>query len=400
VLRRSAAYFGIPPLYGGEITIILFAALFLRRDTLGAFCRNPYGLASIIFAILPLPYIIVQFRYAGTESIMYSSVAYYAVFLYFGYSIVSTTEKQKLFIRILYYALLFSNIHFLVSNVIPLKEVSPSINGVSLLGHSDSCYIYYGFGIAYALIFFDELGLTKAIVLLSSSILGHVLSTERGSQLGILGVLLVLVVFRKIWFKYDKRFFSLLTLFGGSILAAGILIVPQSAFAKKIGLQLDLFSSIFSNSENVVRAGTKRHRLEMWNEIIDNTLKEDPALGQGVKGPLIDVAFKHPHNSFITIFGRFGIVGLFLALTIYFVMPAHNMMVLTRTNDPNLQQIMLLYLCFVPAFMGAVLFGPTLESPFSALICNFFYGAFLRCGDIIAQRTPAPACVRFGQMAG
>src|SRR4030042_5001264 len=102
LLRRSAAYFGIPPLYGGEITIILFAVLFLRSDKLIEFCNNPYGLASLIFAALPLPYIIFHYRYSGTESIMYSSAPYYAVFLYFGYTIISTTEKQKIFIDVLY----------------------------------------------------------------------------------------------------------------------------------------------------------------------------------------------------------------------------------------------------------------------------------------------------------
>jgi hypothetical protein len=398
VLRRSVAYFGIPPLYGGEITIILFAALFLRRDKLKAFCNNPYGLASLTFTVLPLPYIIVQYRSSGTASIMYSSIAYYAVFWYFGYSIISTIERQNLFISVLYYAILLSNIHFIFSELIPLAEMPPFINGVSLLGHNDSCYIYYGVGIAYALIFSYELGLTKTIVLLSSSILGHVLSTERGSQLGILGVLLILAIFRKIWFRYDKFSLSSLMLFAGSILAIGIIIAPKTAPVQKITLQLDLITSIFSRSQNVVRAGTKQHRLEMWKEVIENTLKKNAVLGQGVKSPLVDVAFRNPHNSFITIFGRFGIVGLLLAIIIYFAMPVHNMILLTHVDDPKLQQTMLLYLCFVPAFMGAALFGPTLASPFSALVCNFIYGASLRCFDIAIQRSQAPTVVCFAQI--
>jgi len=339
---------------------------------------------------------------------MYSSVAYYAVFWYFGYSIISTTERQNLFISVLYYAILLSNIHFLVSRVIHLEEIPPLINGVSLLGHSDSCYIYFAVGIAYALIFSYKLGLIRTIVLLGSSILGHVLSTERGSQLGILGVLLTLFIFRKIWLKYNSYAIQYLIFLGGSSLVLALLLWPKSEFVEKTAFQVDLIISTFSHSQNTVRAGTKEHRLEMWKEIIENTLNEGPVLGQGVKGPLVDVAFRNPHNSFITIFGRFGIVGLLLAITIYFAMPLHNMIVMTRISPPaqrvrragdtKLQQAMLLYLCFVPAFMGAALFGPTLVSPFSALVCNFIYGASLRCCDIVLQRSQAPAVIRCAQM--
>jgi len=398
VLRRSAAYFGIPPLYGGEITIILFAALFLRRDKLRTFCTNPYGLVALTFAVLPFPYFIVQYRNVGIDAIMYSSVAYYAVFWYFGYSIISTTERQNLFISVLYYAILLSNIHFLVSRVIHLEEIPLLINGVSLLGHSDSCYIYFAVGIAYALIFSYKLGLIRTIVLLCSSILGHVLSTERGSQLGILFVLLTLFIFRKIWLKYNSYPIQFLIFWGISSLVLGLLLWPKSEFVEKTAFQVDLIISTFNRSQNAVRAGTIEHRLEMWKEIIENTLNEGPVLGQGVKGPLVDAAFRNPHNSFITIFGRFGIVGLLLAITIYFAMPVHNMIVMTRISDTKLQQAMLLYLCFVPAFMGAALFGPTLVSPFSALVCNFIYGASLRCCDIVLQRSQAPAVIRCVQM--
>ncbi|OHB61699.1 MAG: hypothetical protein A2167_01040 [Planctomycetes bacterium RBG_13_46_10] len=400
VLRRSAAYFGIPPLYGGEITIILFAVLFLRSDKLIEFCNNPYGLASLIFAALPLPYIIFHYRYSGTESIMYSSAAYYAVFIYFGYTIISTTEKQKIFIDVLYYAILLSNIHFLVSSIIPLTEMPPFINGVSLFGHTDSCYIYFGVGIAYALIFSHKIGLIKTTALLISSIIGHIVSTERGSQLGILGVLLTLVIFKEIWFRYNKFSLSLITLFSGLILVTGIIIAPKNASVQKVTLQLDLMASIFSRSPHVIRAGTKEHRLQMWKEIIENTLEKNPVIGQGVKSQLIDVSFKNPHNSFVTIYGRFGIPGLVLSIIIYFAMPVRNMIILKHSADPRLQQIMLLYLCFVPAFMGAVLFGPTLESPFSALACNFIYGASLRCFDIALYESQAPAVVCCHQMAG
>jgi O-antigen ligase len=276
----------------------------------------------------------------------------------------------------------------------------PFINGVSLFGHTDSCYIYYGVGIAYALIFSYKLGLIKTSVLLGSSILGHVFHGERGCQLGILGVLLTLFIFRKIWLSYNKFSLSLLTLFTGLILTTGIIIAPKSEFAKNTAQQVDLIISIFSSSQSGIREGTKEHRLKMWKEILENTLKQNPVLGQGVKCPLVDVAFRNPHNSFITIFGRFGIAGLVLAIIIYFAMPVHNAIVLTRTVDPKLQQVMLLYLCFVPAFMGAVLFGPTLESPFSALVCNFIYGASLRCFDIALYESQAPAIVCCPQMAG
>ena len=52
VLRRSAAYAGIPPLYGGEITLLIFAAIFLRLATLGRFVANPFGLVTVLYLSL------------------------------------------------------------------------------------------------------------------------------------------------------------------------------------------------------------------------------------------------------------------------------------------------------------------------------------------------------------
>lgn len=387
VLRRSPAYAGIPPLYGGEITILLFAAMFLRRRTLARFVRKPIGLVVLGYTLLSIPYIVAAYGDVGIQSIMYASIAYYAIFVYFGYAIVHSWADQNRFIKALYYAILLSNCHSLLSGLLPLREISPLINGVPLLGNGGSSYIYFSLGIGYAIIFGQSLGRIKTTVLLLLSTAAHVFGMERGALLGIMGVGFLLLWYRKIWWRPLGHITQLSIIAIVLSLFLGICYAPESPIAQRILDQRKLFLSTISDvPELPSKSDTKAHRLQMWEQVITETVEQDPLFGQGFRYQLIDADSRiAPHNSFVSIFGRMGITGLCLALLIYIGIPLCVAVRLKTVGNEALQHQMLFYLFFAVAFLSAALFGPTLVSPYSALVASFTYGASLRCCDFARE---------------
>ena len=85
VLGRSMAYMGIPPLYGGELTIILFSLFFMRLEKVQSFIKQPIGKICLFYLLISSFYIFVAFSNVGISCMRYSAVSYYAIFIYFGY---------------------------------------------------------------------------------------------------------------------------------------------------------------------------------------------------------------------------------------------------------------------------------------------------------------------------
>jgi hypothetical protein len=386
VLRRGAAYCGIPPLYGGEIVIIIMALFFARFEVIRQFLRNPFGMACALYVLMVMPYVAIAYGEAGFLSFELSAVAYYAVFIFFGYAAIGSFQEQAWFIRCFYWAIIISDIHLLVSLVYPLDSVGPTVNGVSLLGHGDSSYIYFSVGLAYACIFAYRLGVVRTTLLVCLSIAGYLTSMERGALLGILGVCLILFVYRRLW--YRRLSVKVVGILAGLSLAFAILLLTDidTPFLTKAREQGELVKTVFGTSEVLEhKAGTRAHRLQMWQSVIQATAEKDVIFGQGLGDRLVDVAFKNPHNSFISIFGFFGIVGISLAVTIYMGIPIALLRLSTKLRRRQEQDIVVFYLCCVCGFYSAAFFGPTLVSPFSALVWNFIYGAMLRYTELLKQ---------------
>ena len=383
VLGRSAAYAGIPPLYGGEITIILFVIMFARRKTLAKFLHTPVGFAVVIYTLLPLPYFL--FNYGATdlqEFGLNAAPSYYAVFIYCGYAAVRTRTNQRRYLHLLYYVLLLSACHNLLSVQTPLREISPLINGVPLLGNTDSSGVHMVGAFAYLVIFFFQIGLAKSVILFLLSVRFVLLSTSRAVQLCVIGLILLLSWHRKSWMPRTRKHTTVLLLVLTVALSSLLLIELfwGGLVTKKVSTQLDLLISTIGYSPNLrMKSGTKQHRLDMWKQITETTVHSDPLFGQGFSAPLTDAEFRNPHNSLITIFGRMGFLGLSLALFIYFALPLRVLRRVHTICDPELRRELLFYLCYVLIFLVVSLTGPTLVSPFSALTCNFTYGLFLRC---------------------
>ncbi|UCC22052.1 MAG: hypothetical protein JSW23_09635 [Planctomycetota bacterium] len=391
VIKRSAAYIGVPPLWGGEISLIILSAVFLRWKTVAPFLRNTVGLLVLSFIVLPIPFVLLGYTQWGLQALEDYAVFYYAIFIFFGYAAVSNEKTQNFFIRMIYFGIVLNSLHFILARIFPLQEIAPKINDVALLGHNDSCYIYYSFGLAYALIFGSQLKFHSQLILWASIIIPYLIHFERAPILGFSAVVMILLFHRNVWYSgFDnRRFITIMAvLLLIAVLATAVAsYVPDLKVKEKFDMQKELVLSIFGwSSELKERDGTREHRLQMWDEVWHDTLEKNLLFGQGFGHELTDVEFRHPHNSFVTILGRLGLLGLFISIGIYIVFPLAALMRLGKLINKQHQRQLLLYCCFWPAFLSGALFSPTLEAPYSALVCNFIFGVFLRNYETATQR--------------
>jgi O-antigen ligase len=203
---------------------------------------------------------------------------------------------------------------------------------------------------------------------------------ERGSMLGVIAVIFLLLWYRKIWLLHTVSRITQILIIGAVFSALFVILyAPKSLISRKMIDQGYLFLSTIGDTPNLEgKSGTKEHRLRMWRQVITETVQEDLWFGQGFRNQLVEETFRSPHNSFVAIFGRMGLTGLSLAIILYIYFPLLVAVRLKKCRSDCSKGDLLFYLCFVGSFLGAALFSPTLESPYSALVCNFVYGAFLR----------------------
>lgn len=386
VLGRSMAYMGWPPLYGGEITIILFTLAFFRWRTLFSFIQRPIGLICVFYLLLAVPYIIIACSDAGISCMRFAVVVYYAIFIYFGYAALDSRLKQRFFMDAMYYAIILSICHTLLSRMVPLRQISPLINGVPLFGNIDQVTVYNILAVPYLLVFLPRLGVRKSLLMAVLVLLMHLFGGGRAGQLGIIGSLVVVLWYRRILLKSLAKYIVPCGIIPIFLCAFIFTFFPKSAIGTRIRHHGHIFVATWSDSPHLPgKAGAKRHRMLMWQEIFRETMRTDPWLGQGFRDRLVEVEFYHPHNSLVTIFGRMGFLGLSIALVIYLGIPIGIARRIRAVKDNEFQRYLLFYLCFVPCALIVGLTTPTLVSPYSALVCNFIFGGALRLHHAVSQ---------------
>ena len=210
-------------------------------------------------------------------------------------------------------------------------------------------------------------------------------------MLGVIAVGFLLLWYRKIWWRYavDRITQMLIT---GSVFSTifVILYAHKSPIAQKMMDQGYLFLSTIGDTPNLEsKSYTKEHRLSMWEQVITETIQEDPWFGQGFRDQLIEETFRNPHNSFVTIFGRMGLTGLSLAIILYICLPLLVAVRLKNSRSDCSKADLLFYLCFVVSFLSAAFFCPTLESPIVRwCVISFMVRSFAVQNQVVVLQIP------------
>ncbi len=158
-----------------------------------------------------------------------------------------------------------------------------------------------------------------------------------------------------------------------------VLMVADAAFSiafpdREVRYSLDpatmfrFISSIFYVSGDLGgdAVGTRSHRFEMWLGVVDHVISDARRLifGSGFSGEVGDVigiSFRVPHNGFVTILFRMGVLGLIC----YVIFLISIFLKCLKQRCGLAEKASVFCLLNLGAFLGDVLTGTIIDSPFT-----------------------------------
>lgn len=328
VLGRGFAYAGIPPVFIGEILLVLGLLALLRSGCLSATLSSLPNVLLILLMIWVLiravPYI-GEYGLAGLRDTVIVLYGLYA-FVIAGLLLQVPDRLLRLiesYGRFIYLFIAITIVSYPIQQVmpdlipvwpnsgIPLIALKPGDIGVHLAGISLFLLLGFGrFSLFWLFLLFCAISLaaaqgrggTLAILLPLSFALLLVRANSQLSRLGLLAVtVVVLALILDVKFEFGDR---------------------RGLSARQI---LTNLTSILSSTESGDLDDTKEWRLEWWQKIIDYTINGRYFWGgKGFGVNLADVdgyqvihegtVLRSPHNASMTILARSGVPGILLWL--------------------------------------------------------------------------------------
>jgi hypothetical protein len=173
--------------------------------------------------------------------------------------------------------------------------------------------------------------------------------------------------------------------------------LEKGRFVLTSGNLIKFFLSITGGGGELGLGGTRQHRLEMWAEIVRMVFSGPASMlfGFGYKGEVGDalgISFRAPHNGFLTILFRGGIIGLGLFLTfLYQVFMMLRRAIRTHGASEEARRAATVGLVVLGSLIGDSLTGTILDSPFTSWL--FYMQAAVVCVLAYRVRDAAPSHV-------
>lgn len=398
LLNRGFGYIGVSvgpaPLLVGELTIAAALLLLPHGRVLPQFARDPMAAWLALWFLWGGLVLSLQLNALTFDVAKDASIVYYPLFLYFGYVVASFERNRKTILRVLGLTfLLFLVYIFGFPWDVAIQDASPRVlMDLGLFGHYNTAYVH----VLGGALFFVILGprvfprLAGGICLaLGALFLGTLLFVQ--SRAGVLGAVACLGLL--LFLGYRGRFVKLsLGLFVLAVLVAFANARGVTLQGWKAPATLDFLSHMvettFGAGTDEYEAGlhaTRESRFQMWRTAIEPNLASPAAFlfGNGFGDLLVDIELntgwikRSPHNSFVTIFARVGLVGLaiFVGLHQRFLSVVWRAIRRTRLRGRTAQrQTLSFLLVYYTAFTMGALFSVVYDTPYMAAPCYFAMG--------------------------
>lgn len=374
IWRKSFSYINI-----GGVYIIEFTALFVsvlgiiswivkNKRNKGYLYLGPSAVKRL-FLIISILLIFVGLRAAFSSEVNFKGLIpgiyplYFIIFFLIFYNLPKRSVIS--FTKISYLLFLLPIVPFTIIQISKNIFGYPELPGQTFI---------YGVSIALALTY---KGFNKYSFVLMSSVLG-ILLMERATFLNAaFGFGLCFIIGGptiRSTFKLTNDFIILLIFL--IVIGPNIYMLIFGSENTRFDLSptnmYKFLSSIFYNVDNLGGGinGTRSHRIEMWLEII-KIVSSNPLtflFGMGFKGEILDVlnvSFRAPHNGFISLFYRIGVIGLTFYLSFLFYLLR---ILREQFNSNKNNKIAALNVILFGTFIGDILTGTILDSPFTQLI--------------------------------
>ena len=367
VFNRGISGLSIGPLYLGEIGLFLglpflLKALLIQSKTF--FWMNILILIYFIWGLLHL-----SFGTINLYSLQQFVLVYYIAFIPIGYGVGK--RYPDIFDRIFPF---FLKTHVIFAIFRPIFIIF--LTGSIMIGET-SLFGIYGTYVLFtvpALFYFTLIKKNNFWALLS--LLAILSLASRNGFISLIACGLISI--KMIGFKEIKGFFKLIliTLIITGLFGATVTNIPGLNIRGDLSLTnlFDILESIVVESEDSNLNGSRSHRLEMWEKILNKRIDSGLFFGEGFGTNMTDTVFVHPHNSLVSIFGRLGLVGLLIWLLLYIKILIQNINIFKRILN---KKRTLWFILFIISSLITACFSVVLESPMLAIPIYFIYGLSL-----------------------
>lgn len=291
-----------------------------------------------------------------------------------------------------------------------LQNISPTVNQVA--GEGGATSLFFNFTslsivwiwLAFLPIIFDKkfagflFYKITPFILLAASI---IFLQRRAAYLGLIFVVIFLYFSNKISVKNMIVFTLSLFLFFPITSLLGIELVgyvgrPESIFFIIDHLMTAIPGFTPDDPRLLSAGGTRVQRTLWWAEILNESLSSIKIFlfGKGFGIELVDfslayaVKIREPHNGFLSIFARSGIIGLSLFIWLHVVLVKNWLSAykLAVSNNYVSEKNYLLYLgTYIILIFSAAIADSMFQYPYYAILYYFFWGIILRIGYNLKQ---------------
>lgn len=390
VLGKGFAYFGVPPIFIGEVALVAGAAVLLYSGclvaTLTSFCSLLLAITMLWTMIRTVPYVSTY----GVDAFRDSVIVMYGAFAFVVVGLLLEKE-HRLNAVVRYYN---SFLSFYVP-VIPLlfiasryfRESIPNLPGTSvpllMLGPGEVPVHLAGAAV------FAMVGFRKATVLwltpLTIAVIVASMTTRGGMLAFVVPVLFAALVLGKI-----RQLLGVI-IAGLAILAATYTVegaltdgqgFPVHETDRKVSTQqiIKNVESISGHADSNLDE-TRAWRLEWWGKIVNNTIYGPnfwTGRGYGPNIAILDgygdindeAPLRSPHNAHMTILARSGVPGLALWLgfcAAWLCMMASVMLTAHLRGDQNWSAFFLFVVCYATSSVINATFDVALEGPMQGI---------------------------------
>ncbi len=389
----------IPPVAGGGIPIgeilLLFSLSFLIKDLkwVPLFTNNIIFIAFLMWWTLGISRVLLALPEYGMWAFRDATHVIESLFLWVGFVFASSPSAiDRLFLwlkRIL-------TLGCLNALTFPFREIIQVISPTITAASGYTAFLFPHYTLSGVILLWEAIrrliDQTRVNLLISGLLLAYAVAIfqARTIYIQVLAILLLML-----W--YRPKIFGKMSLAIGAGLFALILVIVSGVEIKgRIGQNISFefignhFTAIAGIENTGVEGAAKGVdlRLNWWKDIL-NKLIESPEkllLGLGYGFPLMDFhgimgnAAREPHNSFISILGRIGILGaiFFTWMHIHLMRAWLKAYYLCRKKRYFLgQDRLFMFLAYFVLVWVYSLGEDAFEKPFITIPYYFFWGVFL-----------------------
>jgi hypothetical protein len=410
---KAFAYLGVPPLYIGEIVLLLgIVALFRSGCLIASVASIPTAFLFVFMGLAAASLSQTVGRY-GADALRDSVVVLYGAFAFIVMALlIEKPSRVEGIIRVYRkFATLYAAVPvlFMVIGPITLQLLPtwPTAGAPLIFVRAGEVGVHLAGVTAFTLLGFRRQTWAWSLFLILG--VGIVASQNRGGMLAFAVPTAIAVVFAR-----DRRKFIQLACAAALVAFVAIITNVDIELSGTRRLQFSQFTnnvvSVFVDSPTSNLDGTKEWRKRWWETIVRYTIHGDHFWSGRGFGPNLaetdgygnwargDAPLRSPHSAHMTILARLGVPGFALwisMLLVWFTTMFRNAYMAWRNGEPAWGRFFVFLSCYVLAAIIDSSFDVALEGPMIGIWFWTLIGIGLGTSMVYWSRYPERSALRY-----